>query len=164
MLVLNIVKWGMLLLLVFTCTAQIFLYIRVRKYFDKLPIVVAEITHSELLNYNDVTGARVWEARIKFKYAFCGKEYESSTPALRSPQIFGPTWEFDSELVKNNKVGDIVNVRVVPNCPELAYITVAPFSFWSAVLLPIITILYALFILGYFWWISVGIKDIYNSW
>jgi hypothetical protein len=66
--------------------------------------------------------------------------------------------------VEECKVGDVVNVRVVPAAPELAYIKVAPFSLWSAVLLPVATVLYGVFIIGYFWFIGSGISGIIDQW
>jgi hypothetical protein len=162
--ILNIFKWGIFAILVFINVAQTFFYIRIRKYFEKLPLIAAQITCSELLNYTGERGRRVWEARIRYKYSFRGKEYEGSTPALRSPQLFGPAWEFESKLVEECKVGDFVNVRVVPAAPELAYIKVAPFSFWSAVLLPVITVLYAGFIIVYFWFLGSNVNEIIDQW
>jgi hypothetical protein len=87
---LNIVKWVALVVLVLANVAQTIFYIRVRKYFERLPIIAARITHSKLLNCTDERGRRVWEAKIRYKYSFHGKEYEGYTPALRSPQLFGP--------------------------------------------------------------------------
>lgn len=156
----NVLKWATLVILVVTNVAQTFFYIRVRNRFHRLPIVASQITHSELLNYNDDRGRRIWKAKIGYKYTFRGKEYEGSTPALRSPQLFSPAWKFESSLVKECKVGDYVNIRVVPNAPHLAYIKVAPFSFWSSVLLPVITILYAVFFFGYFWFLGSSISEI----
>lgn len=151
-------------MLVFVNIAQTILYIRIRKYFNKLPLVSAKITHSELLNHTGLNGQRVWEARIRYIYSFRGKKYEGSTPALRSPQLFGPAWGFETRLVEECKVGDFVNVRVVPAAPELAYIKIAPFSFWSAVLLPVITVLYAVFVIGYFWLLGSAISEGIDQW
>ena len=74
MLIINIFKWGTFVALVITNTAQTFLYFRIKKHFNNLPIIAAEIIHSELLNYNNVNGRRVYEADIKYKYRFRGKD------------------------------------------------------------------------------------------
>ena len=55
------------------------------------------------------------------------------------------------------------NARVVPAVPEMAYLEVAPFSRVSAILLPIITVLYALAIVGYFWYITYAGRELYNA-
>lgn len=160
---LKIILFGVLIILILLTLIPILLYLKIRKYFEKLPIVAAEITHSKLLDYNDVNGKRIWEAEIKFRYRFRGEDYKASTPALRSPQLFDPHWDFESQLVEDNPVGEFVNVRVIPQYPDMAYIAVAPFSFGSALLLPVITVLYALFLFGYFYYIGGGVIDMFTD-
>lgn len=148
MVIIDTILWLFLAFLFLCSIFPTFAYFRLKKFYDRYPIVAAKIIHSELLDYNDVDGRRVWEADIKYTYHFRGQDYEGSTPALRGHQLFSPNWDFESQLVDEHKVGDYVNVRVVPACPELAYITIAPFSFWSAIAAPFYIIVFGALLFG----------------
>ena len=159
MLVFNVFKWLVLLGLVVTNTIQTVAYLRVKKHFRRLPIVAAEITQCRLIRSFEERW--IVEADIRFRYTFRGKEYESHTPALRSAQLF-PVWNYESALVDRYRVGSIVNAHVIPDVPEAAFLEVAPFSLSSAVLLPIVTLAYAAFILGYWWFVWQIIKGAFE--
>jgi len=146
----HVIKWLVLFGLVISNTIQIFAYLRVKKVFRHLPIVKAMITRSELLNFNNASGVRVYEAKIEFTYEFHLKKYLSDTPAMRSVQLI-PTWHYEQELLAKYPAGKEVDVRVLPNMPDSAYIEIAPFSFSSAVILPLITVLYIAGLVAYGW-------------
>jgi len=114
---------------------QTIIYIRIKKVYDRLPVVAAEITGSRLLHQLDLQNIDITEAIIHFKYHFRGKEYESNTPVLRGYEL-SPDFEFEHGLVKKYRPGDIVNARVVPSVEGLAYLEVAPLSKRSTILAP----------------------------
>lgn len=60
--------------------AQTFCYLRVRKTFNSLPIVSAEIIGSRLLHQLDLDNKDLTQAIINFKYNYQGNEHESSFP------------------------------------------------------------------------------------
>ena len=68
-------------------------YLRIRRMWSALPVVIGTITRSKLLDYHDEDGKRVYEADVRVRYVFRGQEYESHTPALRSYRLF-PQWHF----------------------------------------------------------------------
>lgn len=149
---LKILKWAALIVLAATNTLTAFFYRRIRKYWSHLPVVAATVTHCSLDDYLTVEGGRKYRANIRFTYEFNGKTYESRTPALRGPQVF-PLWNYEWEMVQKYKVGQQYEARVVPSGPELAYLEIAPFSWVSAVFLPILTALYAVVLLVYWWYV-----------
>lgn len=118
------------------------LYFRLKKNWRFFPVVAGTITESRLFDFTSFDTQRTYEAQIKFKYRFREKDYESNTPALRSPQVF-PLYEYEQTLLDKYKVGEIHNVRVHPNLPDMAFLEIAPLSKLSVFLLPII-------IFGYF--------------
>jgi hypothetical protein len=158
----NVAKWLVLVALVVTNTIQIFAYFRVKKVFARLPVVAAEITQRKMFNDYDIDGRRRYEADIRFRYRYQGKEYESQTAALRSAQLF-PLWNYERELYERYPIGSVVNARVLPDVPEVAFLEVAPFSVVSAVLLPIATVVYALGIVFYGWFIWGLTKQLFGS-
>jgi hypothetical protein len=97
----------------------------------------------------DAEGKNVLEAIIYFKYNFRGKEYESNTPALRGYDFF-PSFDYEHGLVKKYPKGEVVNLKVHPNEPNLAYLEVAPFSKISAALAPLGIIL----LVAYYVWLG----------
>lgn len=129
---------------------QTIFYFKLKKTFERWPIVAAEITHSVLLNQLDADGRAIVEGVINFKYSFRGQEYEVDTPAIRAYDLF-PSLEYERSLTKRYRVGDIVNARVHPNSSSLAYLEVAPFSRASAILSPIMTLLGIALFIGYFY-------------
>ena len=147
---LGILKYLGIVLLFTIGIGQTYLYRKVKKQWDSLPVVGAEIIESRLLDYNDMDDRRIYEAKIRFKYKFRGEEYESETPLLKSPQLF-PDKDIELDLLARYKEGDIINARVMPNLPEAAFIEVAPFSKLSAIGIPVLILLYALAVFGYGW-------------
>ncbi len=147
---LGILKYIGALLLCSIGFGQTFLYRKVKKQWATLPEVEGEIVESKLLNHNDLDGNRIYEAQIVFKYRFNGNEFESSTPVLKSPQLF-PNKDLEHDLLSRYKVGDMVVVRVLPNRPKLAYLEISPFSKLSAILLPVFTVIYFIVVFGYGW-------------
>jgi len=131
---------------------QTYLYRKVKRQWDSLPVVGAEIIESQLLDYNDMDDRRIYEAKIRFRYKYRGEEYESETPLLKSPQLF-PDKDIEHDLLARYKVGDIINARVMPNLPSAAFIEVAPFSKLSAIGVPVFVLLYALAVFGYGWFV-----------
>ncbi|WP_250461650.1 DUF3592 domain-containing protein [Microbulbifer litoralis] len=115
---------------------QTIIYLKFRKNFQSWPTVAAKIIHSRLLNQLDVEGRRVIEAVIAFEYEFCGKSYRSETPALRGHDLF-PDLNYEWDLTKKYRVGDLVNARVHPRTGQVAYLEVAPLSRLSTVLVPL---------------------------
>ena len=56
---LNVVKWVILVGLVATYdTVQVFFYVRIKKYWERLPVVAVTITKSEIDHWNDANGSR----------------------------------------------------------------------------------------------------------
>ena len=148
--IIKIIQLTIPLLLAGTGLLQTILYFKLKKTFERWPTVAAEVTHSVLLNQLDADGRDILEGIINFKYTFRGKEYEVDTPALRSYDLF-PSLEYERSLTRRYRVGDIVNARVHPNAPSLAYLEVAPFSRASAILSPIMTLLGIALLFGYFY-------------
>jgi hypothetical protein len=134
---------------------QTFIYTRTKEVFEHLPVVAGEITHSRLLNQMGLNNEQLLEAIIYYKYTFRGQEYEANTPALRGYDLF-PSLEYERSLVNKYKTGDIVNIRVMPEIPDLAYLEVAPLSKSSAILAPVMTLGGIALLLAYFY----GIFDI----
>ena len=147
MVLFHVLKFGALILMVVFGIAQTIAYFAIRRQFDQMPIVAAEITESKLVDYIDVERRRTYEAKIKFKYNFRGVEYESDQPALTVIRLF-PAFGYESELSKKYPKGAIVNAHIVPSNPKLAYLEVAPFDKLSAILLPIISIGLILYFVG----------------
>jgi hypothetical protein len=116
---------------------QLLSYLITKARFTKLPIVDGIITHSELDDYNDVEGKRVYSANLKFKYFKSGKEYVSDTPTLRSFQFF-PFHDYEHELINKYPEGTAVSIRHLPESPHKAFLEVAPLSILStaALILP----------------------------
>lgn len=144
---LSIVKWGVLAALVVTGSLQAFIYLRIRKYWDKLPVVAAEITHSKIDRWTDSNGKFHYDADIKFSYRFRGKDLASDTPALRSVELFVP-FNYNGSLVAKYPIGEVVNARVLPVEPYTAYLEVAPFSKLSVILTPLLILLWSAYIVG----------------
>jgi Protein of unknown function (DUF3592) len=138
------------------------MYTRIKKVYHKLPVAAATITYSRLLNYIDLDGKREIGAIIKYKYTFRGKEYESETPVLKGYDLF-PSLDYYQQLVKENRPGDIINVRVLPTFPELAYITVAPLSRLSTVLAPVVSLGSIALIVAYFLGLGTLIDELFLS-
>lgn len=133
---------------------QTLYYRRLKSVFSELPVVAGEIIESKL--HDDPwtnPGKRVFEARIKYKYRFRGKEYIGDTPALRGYQLW-PSYSYEYELLKRYKKGDIANIKVVPSNPRIAYLEVAPLDKKSAMLMPILAVGYLAFLFGYIYFIA----------
>ena len=128
---------------------QTYIYFKLRRVFNRLPVVAAKITHSRLLNQLGANGENLLEAIIAYEYSFRGKEYEAKTPALRGYDLF-PSLEYERALVQRYPKGEFVNVRVIPDMPEVGYLEVAPLSKLSTVLSPIMAIGGILLIVAYF--------------
>ena len=138
------------------------LYLRIKKVYHRLPVVAAKIVYSRLINHTDLDGKREIGAIIKYTYRFRGGEYEAETPVLKGYDLF-PSLDYYQKLVKENRPGDIVNVRVVPSMPELAYITVAPLSKLSTVLAPVISLASLALIIGYLTGLGALIEDLISK-
>jgi hypothetical protein len=158
---LSLAKWLVFGVLTLAGVAQVVYYLRIRKFWDSLPVVAAEITYSKLDRWNDEAGKSYYDADIRFSYRFRGKQLESDTPDLRSIELFTP-YTYNGSLVPRYRVGDIVNARVVPREPYVAYLEVAPLSKLSAVLMPILIAFYVLFFFG--WWEFVVGGFEHNQW
>ena len=140
---------------------QTYLYLKLKKQWNSFPIVSAVITKSKLFDFTCSGGQRDYEAQISFKYTFRGKDYESDTPALRSPQVF-PLYEYESTLLDKYKEGEMYNARVHPNLAEMAFLEIAPLSKLSVFLLPLIILGYFAYLIGlglYFSWAYDFIKN-----
>lgn len=107
--------------------AQTFYYLRVRKIFNSLPIVSAEIIGSRLLHQLDLDNKDLTQAIINFKYSYQGDEHESSSPVLRGFELF-PSFDYERALVKKYRPGDRATARVVQGRSVEAYLEVAPLS------------------------------------
>ncbi|WP_444930358.1 DUF3592 domain-containing protein [Microbulbifer sp. SSSA002] len=150
---LSILKYAGLLFLAFAGVIQTYIYRRIQGKWRSLPVVRGKIIESKLVNFINTEGQRVYEANIKYKYDFKGQRYYSDTPLLRSPQLF-KDHNLEHELLQKYKVGDHVNIKVLPNSPEVAFIEVEPFNRLSAIAIPILTVLYIAFIFGYGWFMG----------
>lgn len=137
----NILKWLVLVGLVLTNTLQFLMYRSVKRNWGRYIPVRATITRSKLIDQLNADGNRDYEAEIRFKYLWDGKEYESDTAILRGPQLF-PLWNYESSLLQKYKEGDYCEARVHPRNPDIAFLELAPLSKMSAILLPIMTIGY----------------------
>jgi hypothetical protein len=98
------IKWLVLLGLAVTNTIQIFFYMRIKKVHRHLPTVKSIITRSELMDFNDAEGKRIYEAKIEFKHEFCEKIYHLDTPGVKSAQLI-PAWHYEQELLARYPVG-----------------------------------------------------------
>ena len=137
---------------------QTLYYRRLKSVFDELPVVAGEIIESKL--HDDPwsnPGKRVFEARIKYRYSFRGKDYIGDTPALRGYQLW-PSYFYEYELLKRYKAGDIANVKVVPSNPGTAYLEVAPLDKKSALLMPILAVGYIALVFGYVYFVAGAIN------
>ena len=127
------------------------MYFLLRRRFQYFPVVATEIIESRLFD-DPFTNPwrRVYEARIKFKYSFRGKDYISETPVLRGYTLWN---DYDAawELLRKYKKGDIVNAHVVPNSPDLAYLEIATLHKPSAILMPFVAFGYIGVVWGYFY-------------
>jgi len=152
--ILSIIKYGAFVVLCIIGLGQTVIYFRIKKYWESLPLAAATITEARLFDLTGDYGHRTYEAIISFKYEFLGKEYEANTPALRSPQLF-PMYGYEWSLLDKYKVGEMHNVRVHPNMPEVAYLEIAPLSQLSLILLPLLILGYFAYLVGvgyYFTW------------
>ena len=118
---------------------QTFFYLRLKKTFDRWPVIGAQVTTSWLLNQPGADGQYLLEAVVHFSYSFRGQEYVSKTPALRGYDLF-PSLEYERKLVKKYPKGEFVNARVHPYAPDFAYLEVAPLSITSTILAPLMAI------------------------
>ncbi len=146
----TVLKWAFFVFLALTNTLQFISYRKLSRAWEKMPVVAATITKSDLANHHDVSGRRTYAADIRFAYSFRGNEYESATAVLPSPQIFHQ-WGYVTSLLGKYKVGEGYNARVVPNAPDLAYLEVEPLNKLAAIALPLLTIVYGLYLLGLGW-------------
>lgn len=126
-----------------------------------MPVVAATIVKSELDDYHDVDGKRIYIAKVHFSYSFRGNEYVSETPALRGAQMF-PLYNYEAKLLKKYQLGEMFNARVVPNVPEYAYLEIAPLSKASTILLPLTIVGYALYLVGLGWYTTFTI-DVFSN-
>ncbi len=127
----------------------------IKKRFYGWPVIAVKIIESELLDYNDTTGERIYEASIKFEYEFRGNTYVADTPILKGYELSLRSVR-ENALLKKYKVGDVVNARVCPNAPEICYLEIAKFDWLSATLVPIGLIMYILFF-GLWTYFLIGI-------
>ncbi|MAZ86051.1 MAG: hypothetical protein CL693_00185 [Cellvibrionaceae bacterium] len=130
---------------------QTLYYRKIKGVFSQLPTVAVEITESKLHDnpWSD-SGRREYEAIIYYKYSFRGKPYTGNTPALRGYNLW-PDYEYEWVLLDKYKKGDIVNAKVLPANPNIAYLEVAPLHKKSAILMPFVSLAYLAFIWGYFY-------------
>ncbi|WP_299597587.1 DUF3592 domain-containing protein [uncultured Microbulbifer sp.] len=133
--------------------AQTFVYSRVNKRWNSLPLVDAKITTSKLKNFTNTEGQRVYEAQIEFEYEYSGAKYRSDTPLLRSPQLFKDN-NIEHDLLSRYKEGEKLKVRVIPGSPKDAYIEMERFSRLSAVVIPVLFIIYSIAVFGYGWFLT----------
>jgi len=138
-------------------------YLRVKKVWDRLPVVAATIEYSRLIDHTDTDGKREIGAIIRYTYQFRGKRYECNTPVLKGYDLF-PSREFYINLVKENRPGELVNARVLPHMPEMAFLVVSPLSKVSMVLAPIISVGTIVFSIGYFVGLGTMIQSLVESW
>ncbi len=146
----KIIKWGVLVILLVTNTAQYVFYRGIRRKWNSMPTVSVKILESSLTDHLTVDGERVYEANIRYEYNYGGEIYQSSTPAIHGPLLF-PLWNFEADLIKKYKVGETYPAKVSASNPEIAYLEIAPLSRLSAVGLPIMTAAYTLAVIGYSW-------------
>ena len=156
--ILSLIKYGLFVVLSVIGLGQVVSYKMLKRNWGKFRVVAGEILESRILHYTDTEGKTVFEARIRFKYQFQGKEYESETPALRGPQLF-PLFDYESKLVQRYKRGEIYNIRVHPLEPEIAYLEVAPLSKISVVVLPFVLLGYLAYLSGIGWYFSLMLGE-----
>lgn len=142
--------------------AETYVYTKIKKVFHRLPVVAATITCSRLVHHTNVDGKLEIGAVIKYKYQFRGREYEAETPVLKGYDLF-PSLFFYQQLVKDYPLGEVVNARVVPTQPEMAYLIVAPLSKASTILVPLISIGSILLIVGYAFGLGSLVEPILDS-
>ena len=145
--ILSIIKYGIFAVLALFGVTQTYLYRKIKREWSTYPVVAGTVIESRLFDQTDSGGTRTYEALIKFKYDFKGKEYESETPALRGPQLF-PQYEFELSLLDKYKEGEMYNVKVHPEVPTVAYLEIEPLSKKSMIFLPLIIIGYLIYFTG----------------
>ena len=149
-------------MLLVTNTMQFYVHRKLTRFWRALPIVPARIVSADLVHHNDVLGLRVYAARILFVYEVNGVEYESDTPAVYGPQI-GANWGYTDHLLEQYRPGEQHPVRYIPGAPAVAYLEVAPLNRFAAIVLPAGTLLYAVFVIGYFWWLGEALASMFGS-
>ena len=151
----SVIKWLVLVGLAFTNTLQLVMYRAVRRDWGHYMPVRATITRSKLIDQLNTDGERDYQADIRFKYVWAGREYESCTAILRGPQLF-PLWNYETSLVQKYKEGDHYEARVHPRRPDVAYLELAPLNKKSAILLLVSTIVYGAVIFA--WTVLIASK------
>lgn len=129
---------------------QSFLYRRVKQNWDFYPVTLGEVLESKLVDHNDADGKRIYEASIRCRYNHLGVEYESDAVVLRAAQLV-PNFNYEHKLVQRYKKGSTVEIRVLPNSPDIAIIELAPLNKASVILVPLLIIVYAVLVFGYGW-------------
>lgn len=142
---------------------ETWIYTRIKKIYHRLPVVSATITYSRLIYHTNVDGKTEIGAIIKYKYRFRGEEYEASTPVLKGYDLF-PSLSYYRQLVKDYPPGEMVNARVLPTQPDIAYLTVAPLSKASTILVPLISISSIVLIIGYFLGLGALLEPLLDEW
>lgn len=105
-----------------------------------MPLVPAEITYSRFLNQLAPEGPELVEAVIRFTYTLDGNQFESDTPVLKGYEIF-PNRSYERQLTKKYKKGDVVNARVIATSNPIAYLEIAPLSWFSTITAPVFILL-----------------------
>ncbi|WP_444946667.1 DUF3592 domain-containing protein [Microbulbifer sp. VTAC004] len=152
----GILKYIGLVIIVSLGFGQTFVYQRVKKKWNSLPVVDAKIKTSKLKNFTNAEGQRVYEAQIEFEYEYMGVKYSSDTPLLRSPQLFKNN-NIEHDLLSRYKEGGSVAVRVMPSSPKNAFIEMERFSKLSAVVIPVLIVIYSLAVFGYGWLVTAAV-------
>ena len=147
---LGILKYVGFIILFGLGIGQSLLYRKIKRNWDSLPVTRGEIIESRLIDHNDIDGNRVYAATIQCRYNHLGTDYESEAVVLRSAQLV-PNFNYEHKLVQRYKKGDRVEIRVLPQKPDVAIIELAPLNKASVILVPLIIIGYALLVVGYGW-------------
>ena len=89
-------------------------------------VATAEIIASQIGSEYSPSARRVrWDATVRYRYQFRGKEYETDRISFGSLAIFG--WQRISQRVHAKyPLGAKVTVRVCPTHPSLAVLEVGP--------------------------------------
>ncbi len=123
-------------------------FLLAKRKWAKLPVVAAKIIESKMIDYTDMRGTRHYRASIKYEYEFRGRTYIGETPALEPVSVM-PSWGLPRDMVRRYKQGDIVNARVLPNAPKIAYLELVSQSTKQFIVTTILVVLGILLVTWY---------------
>lgn len=113
---------------------QLFNYLFIKSKYKNFLSVKGKIIKCKLDDFSNPDGSREFKANIEIEYEYQSKTYQCSTPVLRSFELF-PAYQVEANLAGKHKEGDIVDVKFDVNKPSRGYISIAPLSIISSLLL-----------------------------